>query len=94
MPAVARGKFFFSMSPQISRIFVIMRFVALASLGLRLLTGARASAKHETGNGDQSSVRRKGSANDEGCAVRIPYNSTSDRTTVKTDRENSFPKQF
>jgi len=32
MPAAARGKFFFSMSLQISRIFVIMLFVALASL--------------------------------------------------------------
>jgi hypothetical protein len=31
MPAAARGKFFFSMSFQISRIIVIMLFVALAS---------------------------------------------------------------
>jgi hypothetical protein len=94
MPAVARGKFFFSMSRQISRIFVIMRFVALASLGLRLLTRVRASAKHETGKLDQPSVRRKGSANDEGCAVGIPYNSTSDRTTVKTDRADSLSERF
>jgi len=31
MPAAARGKFFFSMSLQISPIFLIMIFVALAS---------------------------------------------------------------
>src|SRR5215469_8791332 len=34
MPAAARGKFFFSISLQISRTFVIMPFVALASLSL------------------------------------------------------------
>jgi hypothetical protein len=32
MPAVASGKFFFSMSFQISRLVVINLFVALASL--------------------------------------------------------------
>ena len=32
MPATARGKFFFSMSLQISRILVIMLVVVLASL--------------------------------------------------------------
>jgi hypothetical protein len=34
MPAAARGKFFFSMPLQISRIFVIMPFVAAVSLSL------------------------------------------------------------
>jgi len=63
MPAAARGKFFFSMSLQISRIFVIMLFVALASLGYVSSRRVRASVRTRGRERRSATGRRKASAN-------------------------------
>ena len=62
MPAAARGKFFFSMSLQISRIFVIMLFVALASFSCVFAPWVCASVKTRDHHGVMSSVEGAGSS--------------------------------
>ena len=70
MPAAAKGKFFFSMSLQMSRIFVIMLFVAVASLSEVSSPRVSVSVKRETAKCDQPSGRHKASANSDAWATR------------------------
>ena len=90
MPAAANGRFFFSMSLQISRIFVIMLFVALASLSY--VSSPRVCAPVKTRDRERRSAQWKAQvapSEHTPCVQQVapwPFYTTpqGDRTTVKT----------